>query len=109
MRTRGANAPSTWVPTDLRYGQMLGRPARHQRQAPQVEKNVSEVTRAPAQAASTPLPRSATTPQNSCPIVTGGTLGYSPASMCRSVPQMPAASSSITTSPGPALTSGRSA
>ena len=63
MRMRGANAPSTCVPTDLRNGQMLGRPARHQRQSPQVEKNVSEVTRAPAHAASTPGPSSATTPQ----------------------------------------------
>ena len=33
---------------------MFGRPARHQRHSPQVEKNVSDVTRAPAQAASTP-------------------------------------------------------
>ena len=38
----------------------------------------------------TPPPAS-TTPQTSCPIVTGGTLGYSPASMWRSVPQIPAA------------------
>ena len=43
------------------------------------------------------------------PSSPGGTLGYSPASMCRSVPQMPAASRSMTTSPGPATTSGRSA
>ena len=56
MRMRGANAPSTCVPTDWRCGQMLGRPARHQRHVPQVAKNVSEVTRAPAQEASTPAP-----------------------------------------------------
>ena len=109
MRMRGANAPSTCEPSDARNGQMLGRPARHQRHAPQVEKNVSDVTRAPAHAPSTPRPSSATTPQSSWPIVTGGTHGYSPASMCRSVPQIPAASSSITTSPGPATASGRSA
>ena len=61
------------MPTERRYGQMLGRPARHQRHSPQVEKNVSDVTRAPAHAPSTPAPSSATTPQNSWPIVTGGT------------------------------------
>ena len=62
MRMRGANAPSTCEPIDARCGQMLGRPARHQRHAPQVEKNVSDVTRAPAHASSTPGPSSATTP-----------------------------------------------
>ena len=51
---------------------MLGRPARHRRHSPQVEKNVSRGHASPAQAASTPLPSSATVPQNSWPIVTGG-------------------------------------
>ena len=81
-------------------GQMLGRPERHQRQSPQVEKNVSEVTRAPAQAGPRRLRARPRRRRARGPIVTGGTHGYSPASMCRSVPQMPAASRSMTTSPG---------
>ena len=45
----------------------------------------------PIRPGSTPAPTAATTPQTSWPIVTGGSHAYSPASMCRSVPQMPAA------------------
>ena len=89
--TDSAKAPSTWVPIDRRSGHTFGRPARHWRQCPQVEKYVSLTTRAPSQPGSTPEPLSTTVPQTSWPIVTGGTLGYSPASMCRSVPQIPAA------------------
>ena len=41
-----------------------------------------------------------TIPENSCPKVTGGFDGNSPAKRCRSVPQIPAASTLISTSPG---------
>ena len=47
-------------------------------------------TRAPSHSSSTPSPTAVTTPATSCPIVTGGRLVNSSASMWRSVPQTPA-------------------
>ena len=94
---RGANPPSTNEPIDRRSGHRLMRPSRHQRQRPQVEKYVSVTMRAPRHDSSTPSPRSATTPETSCPIVTGGCEAYSPSKMWTSVPQMPAATTSTTT------------
>ena len=73
------------------------RPSWHQRQRPHVEKYVSVTIRAPRHDSSTPSPRSATTPETSCPIVTGGREAYSPSKMWTSVPQIPAATTSTTT------------
>ena len=107
--SRGAKPPSTCVPIERRRSHTLRRPSRQYRHSPQVEKNVSTATRAPSQPSSTPSPSAATVPQISWPIVIGGALGYSPAQMCRSVPQTPTAATSSTTSPGPGARSGRSA
>ena len=60
----------------------------------------SQVTRVPRGTA-TPAPTAVTIPENSCPSVTGGVQGNSPWKRCRSVPQIPAASTRICTSPGP--------
>ena len=51
---------------------------------------------------------STTTPAISCPRMTGGQQVYSPLSMCRSVPQIPAAQTSTTTYPALARGSVRS-
>src|SRR6266511_3401591 len=97
----GAKPPSTCVPIERRSGQRFVRPARQKAHTPHVEKYVSVTTRAPRQPPSTPSPSSATTPETSCPIVTGGTDGYSPSWMYRSVPQMPAPTTSSATLPTP--------
>ena len=76
------------MPIERRCSHTLSRPARQWAHVPHVEKNVSTATRAPSHEASTPSPSSATVPHTSCPIVTGGTLSYSPSQMCRSVPQI---------------------
>ena len=107
--TRGANPPSTKEPIERRSGQRFRRPSRHHSHLPHVEKYVSQTTRAPIQPASTPSPTSRTTAETSCPIVTGGTLAYSAASMWRSVPHTPAPRTSSSTSSGPGPRSGRSA
>ncbi len=95
--SRAAKAPSTAEPIERRSGQRFTRPERQCAHVPHVEKYVSETTRAPSQAGSTPSPTSATTPHTSWPIVTGGRDRNSSSTMCRSVPQMPAASTASTT------------
>ena len=72
----------------------------------------------PAPAArATPAPTAATTPQGSCPAITGPPLRLKPSAaarrrrrgrICRSLPHMPEALISSTTSPGPGAGSGNS-
>src|SRR5262249_22337790 len=56
----------------------------------------------------TPSPNSTTRPAISCPKVMGGVAGNEPSRMCRSEWQSPAASTAITTSPGPGRGAGTS-
>ena len=49
----------------------------------------------------TPAPSSSMTPTGSCPITRPGRTGYSPRTMCRSVPQIVVSVMRITASPGP--------
>ena len=52
--TVAAKAPSTNEPIERRSGQRFVRPSRHHSQTPQVEKYVSETTRAPSHSSVTP-------------------------------------------------------
>jgi hypothetical protein len=60
----------------------------------------STATRVPAGIVA-PAPAASTVPANSCPRVTGIDPGYSPCRMCRSVPQIPQASTRISRPRGP--------
>ena len=105
---RGAKAPSTCVPIDRRSGR--GWAARRGSSGtPRRSSSTSRRRRGRrASPRRRPAPSSSTTPQTSWPIVTGGTLGYSPASMCRSVPQIPAARTATRTWPASSGRDGRS-
>ena len=106
--SRAANAPSSREPIERRCAHRFGRPPRQNSHSPHVEKYVSLTTRSPTDHPVTPSPSSRTTPDTSCPIVTGGSDGNSSSQMCRSVPQMPAPTTSSTTWPGRTSGSGRS-
>ena len=105
----GANPPSTPEPIERRSAQSIGRPSRHQRHIPHVRNAVSGATSAPSQASSTPSPTASTRPATSWPSVTGGNDAYSSSTMCRSVPQIPAAVTAMRASPGPGMGTGTSA
>ena len=86
------------------FGQRLIRPSRAPLAAAAGrEVRLGDDPRAEPAPASTPSPTAATTPETSWPIVTGGTLRNSSASMCRSVPQTPAPRTSSSTSPAPGV------
>src|ERR1041385_3841169 len=56
-------------------------------------------TRSPMLYPETPAPNSSITPTGSCPIINPGITGYSPLTMCRSVPQIVVIVTRITASP----------
>ena len=109
--TYSANAPSRFTPTEDVRMHRCRRPARQLRHVPQTT-CPSPDTSAPTRTSCTPAPISTTSPQNSCPGISGAFTAdaahASHDSMCRSVPQMPARSTRIFTSPGPVDGSGRS-
>src|SRR6185312_11655253 len=77
---------------------------RHCRQCPQFT-CISALTKSPAFTAVTSSPKLSTTPQNSCPSVTGGLIRpcdhRSHPYICRSVPQIDAVRTRTSTSVGP--------
>ena len=90
---------------------MCARPVRQWKQTPHVTW-LSAETYSPSSTSETALPSATTVPQSSWPSVSGGFTRSddhsSQRSMCRSVPQIEAASMRIRTSSGPGVGTGTS-
>ena len=102
MVTYSAKHPSfPMIPTEMVFSHTCPIPLRQLRQCPQTI-CPSAVTRSPTLKLRTPGPTSATTPTNSCPMVYGGTQcdcdHSSHLYICRSVPQIAALVTLISTS-----------
>src|SRR5712671_6062217 len=102
--TNSANAPSWSIPIIRKFWQICASPSRHWWQWPQLT-CISALTKSPAFTAVTSSPVRSTTPQNSCPSVTGGLIRpcdqRSHPYICKSVPQIEAVRTRTNTSPGP--------
>src|SRR5258705_5617549 len=102
--TNSANAPSWSIPIIRKFWQICVWPSRHWWQWPQLT-CISALTKSPAFTAVTSAAVRATTPQNSCPSVTGGLIRpCDPRShpyICKSVPQIEAVRTRTKPSPGP--------
>ena len=103
----GSATRSAKPPMRRARGHWETRPAAQAGQAPQPWDG-SHATARPTSRGLTPRPTARTIPEYSCPITSGGCHGNSPWVAWMSVPQMPAASTPTTTSPGPATGSGAS-
>src|SRR5262245_44147434 len=99
--TSSASAPSRCTPRATMFVQLAGRPARQESQAPHFGSG-SQTTRSPTGMSVTAEPTARIRPTSSWPITTGGVEGW-PGGTFRiwtSEPQIPHASTEITTSSG---------
>ena len=109
---RAANpvVPSTRVPFPESLWsrvQAAGRPRLHSAHSPH-EGAQERTTSSPGASPRTSLPTASTTPAPSCPSTMGVGRRNSPLTLCRSVPQIPAAAMRTTTSSGPGSASSSS-
>lgn len=95
-----ANPPGPVTPRARRSRQSSGLPRAQNSQRPQPELPLT-ATVPPTSSPSTPSPSASTSPNGSCPGVSGNEAKKVPSWMWRSVPQIPVAAMATRTSPGP--------